>query len=67
MLLDIHLKYGRQVFYPRYRARRIDVVINENGSGVQYHTQVERLDALGNTLSVMKFVSRHVVLGSGGR
>jgi hypothetical protein len=67
MLLDMHLKYDRQVFYPRARARRIDVVLNESGSGVQYHTQVERIDAFGNTLSVMKFVTKHVVLASGGR
>jgi hypothetical protein len=34
MLMDIHNKYQRQVFYPRHRARRIDVILNENGSGV---------------------------------
>jgi len=34
MLLDIHLKFDRQIFYSRARARRIDVVLNENGSGV---------------------------------
>jgi hypothetical protein len=35
MLLDIHQKYGgRQVFYPRHRAARVDVVYE--GGSVKY-------------------------------
>ncbi len=45
MLLDLNSKHERQTFYSRYKARRIDVVINPGGSGLQYHTQVERIDS----------------------
>ena len=69
ILLDLHLKYqGRQLFYPRHRARRIDVVLNPSGSGVQYHTTIEKLDSQGNSTNVlMKFVSKHIVLATGGK
>jgi len=69
MLLDLHLKYlGGQIFYPKHRATRIDVVVNSSGSGVQYHTTVQKLDSYGNgTNSIVKFVSKHIVLASGGK
>lgn len=72
MLLDIYLRYGgRQVFYPRYRAKRIDVVMNpdsNSGSHLEYHTTVERADpACPSKSQLVKFVSRNVVLASGGK
>lgn len=42
MMLELFNKHGgRQVFYPRHWAKRIDVCMTAGG-GVEYHTTVER-------------------------
>lgn len=37
------------------------------GSNVQYHTTVERFDSFGGSQGFVKFVSRNIVLATGGR
>ncbi len=44
------------------------MVLNSSGSGVQYHTTVEKLDSQGNSTNILvKFVSKHIVLATGGK
>ena len=67
MLIDMYTKYDRNVFYPKHQALRIDVVPNNSQGGVKYHTIVERTNVSTNKQELVKFVSKHVVLASGGK
>jgi sporulation protein YlmC with PRC-barrel domain len=73
MLYDIYQRFNKRIFYPHHKAKSI--VMNQDGSFVttveqftyEIQKEGERSIKLSPKVKIVKFHSRNVVIGTGGK